>query len=69
MPALTLIQTLATGDAAGCWGPPGRFFARKFFRRQLERCLDRHGGALGCIAVVLTFIGAVDLIKLVLTAI
>jgi hypothetical protein len=65
--AFTLIQTLTTGDAAGCWGPPRRFFDRKFFRT-LERCLDRHGAALGCLAVVLTFISAVDLVKHVLTA-
>ena len=69
MPAFTLIQTLTTRDAAGYWGPPGRFFAQRFPRRQLDQCLDRYGGTLGGIAVILTFIGAVDLIKLVLTAI
>lgn len=68
MPAFTLIQTLTTGDAAGYWGPAGQFFRRRFSSGQLERWLDRHGGAIGCIAVVVTFIGAVDLVKHVLTA-
>jgi hypothetical protein len=69
MTAFSLIQTLTAGDAAGFWGPPRQFFAQRFPRRKLERCLDRYGGALGCITVVLTFIGTVDLVRLVLTAI
>ena len=67
MPAFALILTLTTGDAAGYWGPPRRFFGQNF-SSQLDRCLDRHGGALGCIAVVVTFIGAIDLVKHLLTA-
>lgn len=61
MRAFALIQTLTTGEA-GYWGSPKRSFHRSF-----ARWLNRHGAALGCLVVVLTFIGAVDLVRHVLT--
>jgi hypothetical protein len=61
MRAFALIQTLTETDAS-FWGPPRGFF-RQRFSRQLDRWLNRHGAALGCLAVVLTFIGAVDLVR------
>lgn len=65
MRAFALIQTLTAGEAAGFWGPPKGFFRPKF-SRDLDRWLDCHGAALGAALVLLTFIGAVDLIRHVL---
>jgi hypothetical protein len=62
MHALALIQTLTGRDACGFWGPPKRPGVEGLARR-LGRWLDRRGAAVGAIVVVLTFIGALDLVK------
>jgi len=63
MRALSLIRALsATGDIASHWGHPNGSVDPEFARR-IEQWLDRHGAALGCLAIVLTFIGAIELIR------
>lgn len=62
MRAFVLIQTPTASPAAGFSRSAGRSSLPRLTRR-LDRWLDRHGAAIGGIAVVLAFIGAVDLVK------
>ena len=62
MRAFALIQALISSPVAGDYSLTSRSGVRIVARR-LDRWLDHHGAVLGCLAVVLTFMAAVDLIK------
>ena len=67
MRAFALIQALTSGHAPGHRGSLGRRSGSSEFSRWLNRWLDRHGAAVGFLAVLLTFVGAVELVEHVLT--
>jgi hypothetical protein len=56
------IQMLTPAEAAGYCGDPNGSVDPGFACR-FEQWLHRYGAALGCVAVVLSFIGAVDLVR------
>ncbi len=67
MRAFALIHTLISGRLAADYSFSGRPEARILALR-LDGWLDRHGAALGCLAVLLTFLGTIELVKHLLIA-